>query len=304
MVRAGHRAAILGVITLAATPARAQSDAEGGVAVDVPAGDAYADTDPSALTDFRPALDPYGSWLDDPTYGTAWTPAAQDVGADFTPYESAGHWDYAGGDYSWTSDYAWGWVCFHYGRWVLSAGRWLWIPGREYAAAWVEWRVGDETFGYVGWSPMPPAYGWADGSAVGLGFASVEPWAFAAYVDLLGLGLGSRVVVGAPAAAMLPRTRPYVRAQPVISGPPARAQAATHGPPPAALGIDLSRVPPSAPNPREARARQLARPSTALALGARPPAPHVVRVAPARMPFAAPHAGHAAGTRAAPRGHR
>ena len=44
-------------------------------------GDTYADTDPSALTDFRSTLDPYGSWVDDPTYGTLWVQVAVEVGA-------------------------------------------------------------------------------------------------------------------------------------------------------------------------------------------------------------------------------
>ena len=33
----------------------------------------YADTDPSALTEFKPALDGHGAWVDDSTYGTATT---------------------------------------------------------------------------------------------------------------------------------------------------------------------------------------------------------------------------------------
>src|SRR5215472_6650962 len=34
--------------------------------------DAYDDNDPSAVTDFKPVLAPYGTWTDDPTYGTVW----------------------------------------------------------------------------------------------------------------------------------------------------------------------------------------------------------------------------------------
>src|SRR5260221_10253446 len=69
------------------------------------AADAYADTDPSALSDFRPALDPHGIWVDDPVYGTVWMPNPDEIGADFAPYVSAGHWAYDG-DYVWVSDYA------------------------------------------------------------------------------------------------------------------------------------------------------------------------------------------------------
>ena len=130
--------------TLAVAPSHAQSDADR--VIEVPQTDDYADTDPSALTDFRPALDPYGNWVDDPSYGLVWTPNAEQVGTGFQPYETSGSWDYADGDPVWVSNYAWGWVCFHYGRWAWSGGRWVWIPGREYAGAWVSWRLGDDAF--------------------------------------------------------------------------------------------------------------------------------------------------------------
>jgi hypothetical protein len=100
-------------------------------------GSDYDDTDPSALTDFRGALDPYGSWGQDPTYGTVWVPSQSVVGDDFTPYVTAGHWVYDD-DYTWVSDYDWGWVPFHYGRWVYGPSfGWGWVPGRRYAPAWV-----------------------------------------------------------------------------------------------------------------------------------------------------------------------
>ena len=104
-------------------------------------GDAYSDTDPSALTDFHSALDPYGSWVDDPEYGTIWQPSPDVVGEGFAPYETAGHWSY-GDDYVWVSEYSWGWAPFHYGRWVYATNGWGWIPGRQYAGAWTTWRTG------------------------------------------------------------------------------------------------------------------------------------------------------------------
>src|SRR5262249_50871646 len=114
-------------------------------------GDEYSDTDPSALTDFKPALDGHGAWVEDASYGTVWVPATEEVGADFQPYVTAGHWTYSEGtDYVWVSDYSWGWGPFHYGRWVLLPGHgWAWIPGRHYAGAWVTWRVGPAGYGYV-----------------------------------------------------------------------------------------------------------------------------------------------------------
>ena len=139
--------------------------------------DAYDDNDPSALTDFRQTLDPYGTWTDDPTYGTVWVPSQSAVGADFTPYATAGHWVYDD-DYVWVSDYDWGWAPFHYGRWVLIDGRgWAWIPGRVYRGAWVGWGV-DDGYGYVGWYPLAPPFLWFGGVAVGYAFAIGPRWAY------------------------------------------------------------------------------------------------------------------------------
>jgi hypothetical protein len=119
------------------------------------------DADPRALNDFRPALDPYGSWVDDPNYGTVWVPDANIVGADFTPYTTGGYWGYDGGQYVWVSAYPWGWAPFHYGRWANLGGRWGWVPGRRYAPAWVSWNNGH-------WGPMAPAFGWRNGRAFGM----------------------------------------------------------------------------------------------------------------------------------------
>src|SRR6185295_3262303 len=90
----------------------------------------YAESDPSALTTFKPALDNYGTWEDDGTYGTVWYPSRTVVGNDFAPYVTAGHWVYED-EYIWVSDYDWGWVLFHYGRWVWTESQgWVWIAGR------------------------------------------------------------------------------------------------------------------------------------------------------------------------------
>jgi hypothetical protein len=260
--------------------------------VGAPADDQYADTDPSALTDFRPALDPYGTWSDDASYGTVWTPNPDAVDPGFQPYATGGQWDYDGTDYSWVSSYAWGWVCFHYGRWVWSQTRgWMWIPGREYAGAWVTWRVGDDGYAYVGWAPISPAWGWFGGGAALLGFAASEPWTFTPNQGLLGPQVTSRAAPGSQAAGLMGHTKPYVPATPGVSG--STYVAATpgvsstpfqspvpHGPSPSVLGIDASLVAHAATGSREVRARQLARPSTALALGAHAPVAHVVRMAP------------------------
>jgi hypothetical protein len=133
-----------------------------------PAATEYEDTDPAALSDFHDVLSPYGSWEEDAAYGTVWVPAADRVGGDFAPYKTAGHWELdTNEDWLWVSDYddSFGWVVFHYGRWVYTDARgWAWIPGRRYAPAWVAWQTGDPGYGYVGWAPMPPTYYWRGGS--------------------------------------------------------------------------------------------------------------------------------------------
>jgi len=144
--------------------------------------DEFADTDPSALTDFKPALDPHGTWVEDPTYGTVWVPSPDVVGGDFAPYVTAGHWAIDDRDqYVWVSDYdpTFGWVVFHYGRWVWIEDRgWAWIPGRRYAPAWVVWRTGDPGYEYVGWGPAPPYYYWHGGAVVWLSYYPPAPFVF------------------------------------------------------------------------------------------------------------------------------
>lgn len=150
----------------------------------VPPGQAPPDnaqeTDPSALTEFRPTLDPYGTWVTDQKYGTVWVPSQDAVGDDFAPYVSSGHWALTpDNDWTWQSDYPFGAVVFHYGRWVWVPGTgWAWVAGRRYANAWVDWRVPTDDYGYVGWAPMPPAWGWYGGSALALGWYPAAPYVF------------------------------------------------------------------------------------------------------------------------------
>ena len=47
-----------------------------------------------------------------------------------------------------------GWATYHYGRWArIKRLGWVWVPGSEWAPAWVAWRRSDQ---YVGWAPLPP----------------------------------------------------------------------------------------------------------------------------------------------------
>jgi len=165
----------------ASTPAPPESAPADGAA---PAGTTgstdVSDRDPRALSDFRPQLDPYGQWVEDPKYGTVWVPDRTVVGESFSPYVTAGHWALdTDGNWVWVSDYPFGEVVFHYGRWVWTGGYgWSWVPGYEYAPAWVVWRVPTADYAYVGWAPMPPVFGWWGGIGVGLWWGPPYYWAF------------------------------------------------------------------------------------------------------------------------------
>ena len=99
--------------------------------------------------DFYDQLQPYGTWVSDPEYGDVWVP---DVDDNFRPYASRGHWVVTDYGNTWVSNYPWGWATFHYGRWRSDDYYgWEWIPGHQWAPAWVSWRHGG---GYYGWAPL------------------------------------------------------------------------------------------------------------------------------------------------------
>jgi hypothetical protein len=99
---------------------------------------------------FQDQLTPYGQWVQVPGAGLCWQPA---VAVGWRPYYDGGHWIYTDEGWYWQSDYPWGDLAFHYGRWSYNpAYGWLWAPGFEFAPAWVVWRHTDE---YCGWAPLP-----------------------------------------------------------------------------------------------------------------------------------------------------
>jgi hypothetical protein len=113
---------------------------------------------------FHDQLAPYGQWVEVPGYGTCWYPA-QVIAAnpDWRPYYDMGHWTYTENGWFWASDYNWGDIPFHYGRWVMNAQyRWLWVPDYTWGPAWVAWRHA-ETDGCIGWAPLPFGAVWVDG---------------------------------------------------------------------------------------------------------------------------------------------
>ncbi len=124
-----------------------------GVAVPVIVG-APTPAMAQSADDMAAALDAYGHWVSRAPYGEVWVPDG--VPRDWRPYEY-GHWVYTDDwGWYWVSDDAeddWGWVVYHYGRWAHGRIGWFWVPGDEWAPAWVDWRYGDDD---IGWSPLPP----------------------------------------------------------------------------------------------------------------------------------------------------
>ncbi|WP_394832732.1 hypothetical protein LVJ94_40135 [Pendulispora rubella] len=245
---------------------------------------AYADTDPTALTEFRSTLEPYGNWVEDANYGVVWVPSPKVVGADFAPYVSAGHWAYDD-DWVWVSDYSWGWAPFHYGRWVAIPGRgWSWIPGRTYRGAWVTWRLGYGAYDYIGWAPMAPSWYWRGGYAVGFYVAPTPTYYYCPHRDVFSPAIAGRIVPPSRVPPIASNTRPYYPADPTVGGGRSVATPTVggdrvaarpdlgHGPPPATIGYAAPGFArPPASDSGLSRARAFATPSTAVAVGARPP---------------------------------
>ena len=120
---------------------------ESAQAAETRSGDMHVD-----FRSFHDRLAPYGTWINHRRWGAVWRPH---IRRGFHPYRDGGHWEDTA-DYGtvWVSDYSWGDIPFHYGRWFFDPEEgWVWIPGYVWGPAWVVWRAGA---GDVGWMPMPP----------------------------------------------------------------------------------------------------------------------------------------------------
>ncbi len=127
----------LAVTTIGSSAALAQSDRdEGEVSIET----------------FHRELAPYGEWFEHAQWGEVWRP---NVARNWRPY-TRGHWAWTDEHgWYWVAEEEWGWAAFHYGRWVLDEDEreWLWIPGTQWAPAWVQWRESDNN---IGWAPLAP----------------------------------------------------------------------------------------------------------------------------------------------------
>ncbi len=105
------------------------------------------------------------AYADDVDFGAffVWKPAPNlAVGLSTTEAEPVEYVPYSNGQWVNTTQ---GWyfhaasepeeITHHYGRWVLSPSvGWVWVPGRVWSPAWVDWREQND---YIAWQPVPPS---------------------------------------------------------------------------------------------------------------------------------------------------
>ncbi len=114
---------------------------------------AQAETEVS-LNFFYDNLSTEGNWIDVGDYGYCFQPSVAVSDTSWRPYAD-GYWAYTDAGWTWVSYEDFGWATYHYGRWTrLEDYGWVWVPGTEWAGAWVSWRTGGD---YIGWAPLPPA---------------------------------------------------------------------------------------------------------------------------------------------------
>ena len=100
---------------------------------------------------FYSSMSPYGEWISVGADLYGWRP--HNVAVDWRPY-TYGRWVWTDDGWYWASEEPWGWAAYHYGRWYYDDYYgWVWIPGYDWAPAWVEWRYGGD---YIGWAPLSP----------------------------------------------------------------------------------------------------------------------------------------------------
>ena len=78
-------------------------------------------------------LDEFGYWRMHAAHGWYWTPRV--VAPGWAPYR-VGHWVWIEPwGWTWVDDAPWGFAPFHYGRWFVIDGVWVWIPGPRHVRA-------------------------------------------------------------------------------------------------------------------------------------------------------------------------
>ncbi len=111
---------------------------------------------------FSDSLTPYGTWIEVEGYGRCWRPTVAISSPTWRPYVDRGHWVHTDAGWYWMSDYSWGSVAFHYGRWFSHPRMgWCWWPDNVWGPSWVSWRYNSDN---CGWAPLPPLSYYRHGS--------------------------------------------------------------------------------------------------------------------------------------------
>lgn len=99
-------------------------------------------------------LDAFFVWKPAPTLSVGLTTDDNSpVAASYVPYTN-GQWVNTDAGWYFQAPTPYEETVHHYGRWAYSPSvGWVWVPGRVWSPAWVDWREDDE---YVAWSPLAP----------------------------------------------------------------------------------------------------------------------------------------------------
>ena len=155
---------------------------------------------------FYSSLDPYGEWISISGDVYAWRPTQ--VEADWRPY-AYGNWVWTDDGWYWASDEPWSWAVYHYGRWYYDDYYgWVWIPGYDWAPAWVEWRYGGDC---VGWAPLGPYAVFSASFGIFYRTSWVTPyryWCFTDWRYMTSRGLHQYVYRTGDNTRFIGRTRP------------------------------------------------------------------------------------------------
>lgn len=128
--------------------------------------------EPDDVVPFYNDLKPHGVWMQVAPFGFVWRPYTAMTSPAWRPYCDGGQWVWVNNTWCWQSEYAWGSIPFHYGRWMLSRTLgWVWVPGREWSAGWVSWR---DTSTEHRWAPLPVDRAYDNGPAYGFNFALTD----------------------------------------------------------------------------------------------------------------------------------
>jgi uncharacterized protein DUF6600 len=150
----------------AASAAPVETEPEREQASGQPDYDQDEESDTQATGDystFFSHLDSEGDWIETSNYGYVWQPRVARQSHSWRPY-TLGRWVYTDAGWTWISEEPFGWATYHYGRWTrLRNVGWIWVPGNQWAPAWVSWRSNND---YVGWAPLPPEARFDRGSGI------------------------------------------------------------------------------------------------------------------------------------------